>query len=63
MPLVQAEWSKATRNRAPSRDGGSMWFMIVSGLCQNFRLGRATREKWRIPDENAESGLFSCLEL
>jgi hypothetical protein len=41
-----------------------MWFMIFSfRMCHIFRLGGATRGKWRIPDGNGENGLFSCLEL
>jgi hypothetical protein len=29
---VEDEWSKAARDRAPSRNAGSMWFMLAIGL-------------------------------
>jgi hypothetical protein len=35
-----------------------MWNMLVAGSCWLYvRLGRATRGKWRIPDEKGESDL------
>jgi hypothetical protein len=40
-PLVEAEWLIAAHDRAPSHDGGSMWFMLVIGLWLYVRLGRA----------------------
>jgi hypothetical protein len=27
--LIEDEWLKATHDRDPSHDGGSMWFMLV----------------------------------
>jgi hypothetical protein len=54
---------KAARDRAPSHDGGSMWFMLVIGLWLYVRSGGATRGKRRIPDGKGESNLFSYLEL
>jgi hypothetical protein len=35
---VEAEWLIATRDGAPSHDGGSMWFMLAIG--QWFYLDR-----------------------
>jgi hypothetical protein len=36
MLSVEDEWLIITRDRAPSHDGGSIWFMLVigSGLCE-----------------------------
>jgi hypothetical protein len=51
------------RDRAPSHDGGSMWFMLAIGLWLYVRPGGATREKWRIPNGNSESGIFSYSKL
>jgi hypothetical protein len=28
---IEDEWLIAARDRAPSHDGGSMWFMLVNG--------------------------------
>jgi hypothetical protein len=56
-------WLKAARDRAPSHDGGSTWFMLVIVLWLYVRPDGATREKWRIPDKNGESCLFSYSEL
>jgi hypothetical protein len=43
-------WSTAAHDRAPSRDGGYMWFLLSSRSWHNLRPGGATRGKWRIPD-------------
>jgi hypothetical protein len=41
------------RDRAPSHDGGYMWlYLLKNGKSLEWRLGRATREKCRILDEN-----------
>jgi hypothetical protein len=53
----------AAHDRAPSHDGGSMWFMLVNGYWLYVRLGGATRGKWGILDGKIESGLMSDLEL
>jgi hypothetical protein len=63
MPSVEAEWLIATRDRAPSSDGSSMWIMLGIGLWLYVRPGKATRGKWRIPDGKGESGLFLYSEL
>jgi hypothetical protein len=52
-----------TRDRAPSHDGGSMWFMLAIGLWLYGRLGWTIREKWRILDGKVETGLMSDSEL
>jgi hypothetical protein len=36
---------------------------VAIGIWHNTILGGAIRGKWRIPDGNDESGLFSCSEL
>jgi hypothetical protein len=55
---------ETARNRDLSIDGGPMWFTTFTfEMWHNMRPGEATRGKWRIPDENDESGLFSCSEL
>jgi hypothetical protein len=39
-PSVEDRWLIATRDRAPSRDGGSMWFMLgirFVALCETGR--------------------------
>jgi hypothetical protein len=38
-PSVEAEWLIAARDRAPSHDGGSMWFMLAIGMWVYVRLG------------------------
>jgi hypothetical protein len=41
-----------------------MWIMLAMGsLWLYARPSEVTRGKWRIPDGNGESGLFSCSEL
>jgi hypothetical protein len=37
---VENEWSKAARDRAPSRDGGSLWFILAIRLWHKFETGR-----------------------
>jgi hypothetical protein len=32
MSSIEVEWLIAARNRAPSHDVGSMWFMLAIGL-------------------------------
>jgi hypothetical protein len=64
MLSVEAKWLIATRDRAPSHDGGSMWIMLAAGsLWLYARPSGASRGKWRIPDGKDESGLFSCSEF
>jgi hypothetical protein len=54
---------KAARDRAPSRDGGSTWFMLGIELWHNLCPGTTTRLKCRIPDGKGESDPFSYSEL
>jgi hypothetical protein len=61
--LVEDEWLITARDRDPSHDGSSMWFMIAIGFVVVCETGQATREKWRIPDGKVKSGLFSYSEL
>jgi hypothetical protein len=63
MLSVEDEWLIAAHDRAPSHDGGSMWFMLVIDYWLYVRPGGASREKWRILDEKVESGLMSDSKL
>jgi hypothetical protein len=55
---------KTPHNKDISIDGGPMWITAFAfGMWHNLRLGRATKEKWRILDEKDESVLFLCSEL
>jgi hypothetical protein len=60
---VEAEWLIATCDRAPSHDGGSMWFILAIGLWLYVRPGGATRGKWGIPDGKVKSGMLLYSEL
>jgi hypothetical protein len=63
MPSIEDEWSEAACDRAPSHDGGSMWFILAISLLLYVRLGGPTRERWRILDGKVENGLMSDSEL
>jgi hypothetical protein len=48
---IEDEWSKTTRDKALSFDGGPMWYKLLAfKFVANMRPGGATRGKWRIPD-------------
>jgi hypothetical protein len=49
--LVEVKWLKAACDGALSIDGGPMWFKAFAfRMWHKLRPGRATKEKWRIPD-------------
>jgi hypothetical protein len=39
-PSVEDEWSKASRDRAPSHMGGSMWFILLIGFVVQLEIER-----------------------
>jgi hypothetical protein len=56
--LVEDEWLIAAHDRAPSHDGGSMWFMLAIRCTALCETGRAIRGKWKIPNRNVGNGFF-----
>jgi hypothetical protein len=50
-PSVEIEWLIATHDRAPSHDGGFMWFILAIGfvaLCETGRgsWGKVENTEW-----------------
>jgi hypothetical protein len=39
MLSVEDEWWIAIRDRAPSHDGGSMWFILMIGFVALYKTG------------------------
>jgi hypothetical protein len=48
MLSVEDEWWIVARDRAPSRDGGSMWFLLAIGFVALYESGRDNYGKMEI---------------